>query len=207
MKFWHVIILVLSTSVCLAVEVQQGEIYLGGTYVESSQTGVGLIIPQGWQGAWPAGSEVFVLESVGLKANIFISFEQGNEAGLRAMMSNPIPLDASTQLVPASAPKRTGNIYTANYTIAGAPQLTGFIAAQILPSSLGVALIALSADAATARQVTQVTRQLANSLTVKQPVARSEGKNQFYKSGDASFISDDKCSYFSSDAGSFSTCD
>ncbi|VAX01255.1 hypothetical protein MNBD_GAMMA21-1980 [hydrothermal vent metagenome] len=214
MKFLSAIMLTLSTSVSLAVEVQQGQIYPGGTYVESSQTGVGLIIPRGWQGAWPAGSDVFVLESTGLKANIFMTFEQGTEAGLRNLMSNRIPLDASTQLVPASSPKRTGNIYTANYTVAGAPQLSGFMAAQILPSSLGVAFIALSADASSMRQVKQVTLQLANGLTVKQPVANQStarsggsGKSEFYQSGDASAVSDGNCTYFSSGASSMSTCD
>ncbi|MFV2056803.1 MAG: hypothetical protein ACC707_10065 [Thiohalomonadales bacterium] len=212
MKFLNVIILLLSTSACMAVEVQQGQIYSGGTYVESRQTGVGLIIPRGWQGAWPQGAEAFVLESAALKANIFMSFEQGTEAGLRKLMSSPIPLDSSTQLIPASRPKRTGNVYTANYTVAGAPQLTGFMAAQILPSSLGVAFIALSANAATKQQVNQVALRLANGLTVKapvpnQPAARSKGKSEFYQSGDASIVSDGECTYFSSGAGSINTCD
>ncbi len=84
MKFWSVIILMLSTSVSMAVEIQQGKVYSGGAYVESSQTGVGLIIPQGWKGAWPQGSEMFVLNSVNLKANIFMNFEQGTEADSEA---------------------------------------------------------------------------------------------------------------------------
>ena len=212
MKYLSVIMLLLSSSVSLAVEVQQGQIYSGGTYIESTQTGIGLTIPQGWKGAWPQGSEMFVLESASLKANIFMTFEQGDEAGLRILMSNPIPLDARTQLVPASTPKRTGNIYTANYSVAGAPRLTGFMAAQILPPSRGVAFIALSADAATMEQVKQVALQLANGLTVKQPVtgqsaSRSAGKSEFYQSGDASAVSDGNCTYFSSGAGSISTCD
>ncbi|HHI94360.1 MAG TPA: hypothetical protein ENK04_12735 [Gammaproteobacteria bacterium] len=212
MKYLSVIMLLLGASESLAVEVQQGQIYSAGTYIESAQTGIGLTIPQGWKGAWPQGSEMFVLESASLKANIFMTFEQGNEAGLRTLMSNPIPLDARTQLVPASTPKRTGNIYTANYSVAGAPRLTGFMAAQILPPSRGVAFIALSADAATMQQVKQVALQLANGLTVKQPVtgqsaSRSGGKSEFYQSGDASAISDGNCTYFSSGAGSISTCD
>ena len=212
MKFLCASILLLSTSVSLAVEVEQGVIYPAGTYVESSQTGVGLTIPRGWQGAWPAGAKMFVLESTSLKANIFMSFDQGTEAGLRTLMSNRIPLDASTKLIPTSTPKRTGNIYTANYNVAGAPQLTGFMAAQILPSSLGVAFTALSADATKMQKVKQVTLQLANGLTVKQPIAKqstsgSGGKSEFYQSGDASAVSDGNCTYFSSAAGSISTCD
>ena len=92
----------------------------------------------------------------------------GDDAGLIALMSNPIPLDSSVTLVPISAPKKTGNTYTAKYSIVGAPKVSGYIAARILPSSLGAAFIALSADASTTQQVEQVTLKLANSLTVKQ---------------------------------------
>jgi len=182
-KFLKVIVLVLSTSVCLAEEIQQGKLYPGGAFVESSQTGVGLTIPQGWQGAWPQGSEMFVLESTTLKANIFMTFEQGDEAGLKTFLSNPVPLDARTRLVPASPPKKEGKVYTANYTVAGAPQLSAYIAAQILPPSMGVAFIALSADKSTTRQVEQVTLKLANSLTVKPPTIQSAGTNSAAKSG------------------------
>jgi len=211
MKFLSAIILLLSTSVSTAVEVQQSKTYSGGTYVESSQTGIGLVIPRGWQGTWPQDSELFVLESVNLKASIFMTFEQGDEAGLRSLMSNTISLDARTRLVPTSSPKKTGTIFTANYTVTGAPQLTGFIAAQILPPSRGVAFIALSADASTASQVKQVTMQLANGLAVKPPggnqaAVRSGGKIESRQSGGASIISDGKCTYFSSGAGSISTC-
>jgi hypothetical protein len=192
----------------MAEEIQQGKLYSGGTYVESSQSGVGLTIPQGWQGAWPSGAEMFVLESADLKANIFMAFEQGDEAGLKAMMSNPIPLDLTIQLVPASSPKKIGKIYTANYTVAGSPQLSGYVVAQILPSSLGVAFIVLSANASKMRQVEQVTLKLANSLTVKPPVSPPSGRgSEFYQSNDASYVSDGECSYFSSDAGTISTCD
>ncbi len=173
MKVFKVIFLLLISAVCMAVEVQQGKLYSGGTYVESSQTGIGLIIPQGWQGAWPQDSEMFVLESRDLKANIFMTFEESDEAGMKALMSNTIPLDATIQLVPASPPKKTGNIYTASYTVVGAPQLSAYIAAQILSPSLGVAFIAMSVDASKVRQVKQVTLKLANSLTVKEPLVSS----------------------------------
>ena len=191
----------------MAEEIQQVRVYGGGSYVESSQTGVGLTIPQGWQGAWPSGSEMFVLESTELKANIFMAFQPGDSAELKAFMSNPIPLDPTVKLMPVSAPEKKGDIYVANYTVAGAPKLSGYIAAQILPPSRGVAFMALSADASTSRQVERVTLKLATSLTVKPPVTPSRKGTEFYQSNDGSYVSDGKCSYFSSDAGSISTCD
>ena len=172
MKYISFLLWLLPATVCLAVEVEQGKLYSSGTYVESSQTGVGLTIPKGWQGAWPPGSEIFVLESAALKANIFMVLQPGDEAGLKSLLSNTIPLDSGIQLVPASSPKKTGKIYTANYTVTGAPQISAYIAAQILPPSLGIALIALSADASTTLQVKQATLKLASSLVVKQAAAQ-----------------------------------
>lgn len=209
MKLLSAIILTLSASISLAIEVQQGQIYPSGTYVESSQTGIGLTIPQGWQGAWPAGTEMFVLESTALKANIFMMMQPADENGLRGWMTGTIPLDANIQLLPASLPKKTGKVYTANYTVNGAPQLSGYIAAQIVPPSTGLAFIVLSADAAKLQNVKQVTANLANSLTIKQAAApaQPQRKGESYQSGDGSYVSDGKCSYFSSSAGSISTCD
>jgi len=206
MQLWKILVFTLSTA-CLAEEVQQGKLYPGGAYVESSQTGIGLTIPQGWQGAWPPGSEMFVLESASLKANIFMAMQPADENGLRVWMSNAIPLDASIRLMPASSPKKAGNVYTANYTIAGAPQLSGYIAAQIVQPSSGLAFIVLSADASKLPRVKQVTLSLANSLTIKQPAVQPQRSSEFYQSGDGAYVSDGKCSYFSSDAGSISTCD
>jgi hypothetical protein len=209
-KILTCLLLTFSATFCMAEEIQQGRIYGGGSFVESSQTGIGLTIPKGWQGAWPKGSEMFVLESAELKANIFMAFQPGDEAELKTFMSKPIPLDSTVQLVPVSAPKKNGNIYIANYTVAGAPKLSGFIAAQILPPSRGVAFMALSVDVSTTRQVEQVTLKLANGLTVKPPAAKQTPSRQgveFYRSNDGSYVSDGKCSYFSSDAGSISTCD
>ena len=46
MKLWKILLLLLlSTTTCIAEEVQQGKIYSAGAYVESSQTGIGLTIP------------------------------------------------------------------------------------------------------------------------------------------------------------------
>ncbi|VAW52439.1 hypothetical protein MNBD_GAMMA05-751 [hydrothermal vent metagenome] len=208
-KLWKILVLALSSSVCIAEQVQQGKIYPGGSYVESSQTGIGLTIPQGWQGAWPAGSEMFVLESTTLKANIFMAMQPADENELRGWMAGTIPLDASIQLQPASLPKKTGKIYTANYTINDAPQLSGYIAAQIVPPSTGLAFIVLSADAGKLQKVKRIAVSLANSLTIKQVVAPAptQRKGEFYQSGDASAVSDGNCTYFSSGAGSISTCD
>ena len=170
---WKLLLLSLSIPVCVAEEVQQGMLYPGGSFVESRQTGIGLTIPPGWQGAWPQGTEMFVMESANLEANIFMVLQQGDEAQLKALMSSPIQLEQGIQLIPATAAKKTGNTYTANYTVTGAPQLSGYIAARILPPSTpstGVAFIAISANASKSGQVKGVTLKLVNGLDVKKPV-------------------------------------
>lgn len=102
MKIISLLLLLLPAVVCQAVEVEQGKLYSAGTLVESSQTGEGLTIPPGWQGAWPVGSELFVLESTELKANIIMAFQPGSETTLYTLLSNTIPLDTTTQLEPVA---------------------------------------------------------------------------------------------------------
>ncbi len=169
---WIFIFFSLGVSVCNAEEVQQDKLYSAGSLVESSAAGVALTIPSGWQGAWPQGSDMFVLESTALEANIFMTLQQGeDEVTLKATMSAAIPLDQGVQLVPSSTPQKAGDIYSNNYSVAGTPQLSAFIAARVFPNSLRVAFIALSANASKSTQVNRITLSLVKGLVVKTPTA------------------------------------
>jgi len=169
MKLLTCLLLLCVTPVCLAVEVQQGKQYAGGAYVESSQAGIGLSVPMGWKGTWPTGTEVFMLESRALKATVFMTFEQLDDAGIRALMSNPVPLDTMTRLVPKSPVRMTGKVYTAQYTVDGAPELSAYITARAIRPALAVAFIAMSADASTVTEVERIALKLATNLKVNTP--------------------------------------
>ncbi len=161
-----------------AVEVQQGQLYAPGTLIESSEVGAAFTIPPGWQGAWPPGSQFFILESQALKASLFMLFDQSNEQQLRHQMSQAIPLDATVTFSPVSGPKKTsGGALTAQYRVAGQPSLAGFVAAREFRAGFSVAVIALSQQS-TSQQVNTLTEQLVRSIESRKVAAQSRPSTQ-----------------------------
>ncbi|WP_431686447.1 hypothetical protein [Hahella sp. NBU794] len=157
-----------------AVEVQQNQLYEGGTLIESGSLGLSFKVPDGWQGAWPAGSELFVLESQALKANIFVYIDQSGEQALMQQMAQPVPLDASVVLYPKSAPQKRNGRLTADYSIGNMPNMEGRISAVTGKGSTSVALIAV-ADQSTAAQVWKVAETVASSVKFSAPKPLAQG--------------------------------
>lgn len=155
----------------LAVEVQQGQRYDGGTRVESSELGIAFTIPQGWIGAWPAGSEMFILESQDPPGNIFVYIDQGDMATLKDLVAAPIPLDGDTLMQPVGSPKVDNNVVSADYTVSfrGQPY-QGHIAGRVVRGNTAVAFIAL-ADSTNSGSVNKIADRLAQSLAVSEPSA------------------------------------
>lgn len=142
-----------------ALEVKQGVIYQAGTLVESSELGAAFNIPQGWQGAWPPGTEFFVLESSNLQANMFMLFDTLSKQQLSEQMSQTIALDGGIALQPQGAPTSKNKLLSGRYTVIGSPQsMQAYVVARELRTGLSVALIALSR--ASASQVDQVADSL-----------------------------------------------
>ncbi|WP_020410588.1 hypothetical protein [Hahella ganghwensis] len=127
-----------------SVEIQTNQMYQGGTQVQSSGIGLGVTIPQGWQGALPAGSSFFVMESSALQATILLYAEQMSAAQLQQTMSQSIPLDAGVQLVPSSMPRSEGDLVIADYQVPARPELKARIVGRTGSNGLSVALITLT---------------------------------------------------------------
>lgn len=165
--FWMLIGLIPAAQ---AVEVQQGVIYEGSSRLESSQLGLSFQVPAGWQGAWPQGSEFFILESQALQSTVFMMIDQGTEQELRSLMSQPIPLDEQVVLQPVGQIRQQGKALIADYDVSGNPQYAARIAATSGLNNLAVAFIALAAKES-APQLQPVLDQLVNSLGFSQPKA------------------------------------
>jgi len=153
----------------LAVEVQQGQRYEAGTVVESSEAGVSVTIPAGWQGAWPPGAEMFVLQRDLDSAAIVLYIDVGNAEGLLEQMSQPIPIDGIT-LKPTAPPAQRGEVWVADYTVwpAANGREVGHIATRV---GRGVSVAAIGLGPAGDATVAKVTDELARTMTLRAPVA------------------------------------
>ena len=156
------------SSLLFAVELQTNQLYTGGTTVESSSIGLGLKIPEGWQGGLPAGSSLFIIESSALQASILLYAEQMTKSRLQQTMQQQIPLDANTVLVPVSPPRNEGELLVADYQIPSNPNLKARVIGRTGNNGLSVALISVSAGGQT-DSVWQTTKQLSLQLQFFQP--------------------------------------
>lgn len=100
-----------------ATELAAGQLYPGGTRLEVTPYGVSFQVPEGWQGGWPEGTEVFLLESPGQSGRILLTLDEGSLAALEAYLARPITLDAVTQLTPEGAPRREGERVRADFDV------------------------------------------------------------------------------------------
>lgn len=157
-----------------AVEIQQGQQYAGGTLLESSAAGVALQVPQGWQGGWPAGSEMLVLASPDGTGYIFVHVAEMHEGGATELMSQPVPLGDGIVLQPqTAAAKDADGLISAPYRVTGAPQpWNATIKTRIGAHGIGAAFIALGQPASFA-SVNALARKLALTTTFKKPVTQS----------------------------------
>ncbi len=135
-----------------AVEVQVGQIYTGGTRLEVAGLGVAFTVPQGWRGALPAGSEVFLLQPQS-DPNVYILAmgEQATRAELAAMMAEQIPLGDGLTLSPSGGVTERGKALAARYQVfGGASQLSAYGEALAASHGVGVAYVLIAAPASLA---------------------------------------------------------
>ncbi len=130
-----------------AVEIQSGVIYPAGTTVESSQIGVSLTIPQGWQGVLPQGAETFVMESAELQARLYLVIEAVSQQQLEQALSEPLALGGGIVLHPVSKPRNNRGLLEADYSVLDMGQsISAFVSARILKPQLGAVVIVLPAN-------------------------------------------------------------
>ncbi|OZG74997.1 hypothetical protein BTA51_00925 [Hahella sp. CCB-MM4] len=183
-KFKYFVLLPL-ISLCFlsaeAAEIQTNQLYQGGTQVQSSDIGLGVTIPESWQGALPAGSSFFVIESAALQATILLYAEQMSKSQLQQTMSQSIPLDASIQLVPTSAPRAEGDLLIADYQVPARPELKARIIGRTGSNGLSVALITLtpSQDPAGVFNIAKDTAMKLNFFQPKQSATSTGGSGSW----------------------------
>ncbi|GAB4353422.1 MAG: hypothetical protein Kow006_18540 [Gammaproteobacteria bacterium] len=168
-------------------ELQPGQIYEGGTTISASSFGISFELPTGWRGSLPNGSEFFVADVSSPKGSVFILANKSTEADLKAQMSQPVPLDYQTTLVPVSQPRKEGQWYRAEYRIQNAPNLAAQIEGRVFDQT-AVALIALSetGDKAAMGKSLKTLRNSFKSFQVKMPepgVPAPAGSWQAYMQG------------------------
>ncbi len=157
-----------------AVEIQQGQQYTAGTLLESSEAGLALSVPDGWNAGWPQGSQMLLLVRVDNQAYIFTYVDEFTISSARQLMSKPIPLGDGILLTPESVPTTEADAtLVADYRVSGTPQsLQGRILTRIGQHGVGVAFIAIGTTKAFTDAV-DIAASLIESVQFKQPAVKS----------------------------------
>lgn len=153
-----------------AEELEQGRLYEGGTEVTSESLGIRFVIPSGWQGGWPPGSKLFILESAEFGARILLYIDEGTFSEMRAQATSPIQLDRQTTLTPTGALAEKNGILHPQYTVSQPNVAASILGREVRPDLLITATtLAQSAQFA---QVETFARQLIEGFSATAPPAQ-----------------------------------
>jgi hypothetical protein len=131
-----------------AVELSIGGVYQAGTTVQSSEAGLSLTIPSGWQGAMPQGVNAFVIQKLGAQDTILVQAEQMDKQSVMALMNQPITLDQGMTLMPLGKNTEKSDVITGIYSVSGQyANAKGEIKAVVGKYGISVAFIGLGFSA------------------------------------------------------------
>jgi hypothetical protein len=167
-----------------AVELSIGDVYQAGTTVQSSETGLSITIPSGWQGAMPQGVNAFVIQKLGAQDTILVQAEQMDKQSIMSLMNQPITLDQGMTLMPLSKPTEKSDVITGKYSVSGQyANAKGEIKAVVGKYGLSVAFIGLGfssgePEKTLARLVKTVRFETPKQAQRNQPGVASVGRGQ-----------------------------
>ena len=160
------------------IEIEPNVRYDAGTRVGVAAMGASFVIPEGWLGTLPPGSEIFLLGSeveAGLIAVLGNQVSGIEEAA--ASFAEELTLDAGVVLVPDGAPRVEGSTVRQTYRASAQGQvLLGQAYGRLGPTGVGVAFVAMGPQGTAPRQ-RALLDELAASLELQTPAVSSAGAN------------------------------
>src|SRR5210317_1599817 len=97
-----------------AVEPRPGEIYSGGSQIESYELGMHFSIPENWKGGLAPSGEVFLMEPQAGGALLFVIADMMSADQVYQDLQGSVEVPDLGQLVPRGEIKRTGNTFSGN---------------------------------------------------------------------------------------------
>ena len=125
------------------VILEAGQIYTGGTVVRVSELGIAFQIPKDWSGGMPQGVDALILSSE-THAGMLTALGQqsSNVDEIVNAMSQPVPLDNTTVLMPVSQPEVSGQWVNVRYSGSdGINPLVGYATAMVSDEGRGILYI------------------------------------------------------------------
>ena len=130
-----------ATALAALVPLRVGQVYPGGTRIQYGELGVSIVVPQGWSGRLPRGSEFFVMGSNKQPGLLAATGDSGTTVFQVAQeLSSPLPLDAQTVMQPVGQAKSSGALVRQTYSVG---KMQGHALAKVHKSGAAAAVFAL----------------------------------------------------------------
>lgn len=137
-------------------------VYASGARIGDASAGASLEVPANWKAILPAGSEVLILAKDGFAGAMLVLTETDTSVEQVAKALNqPIPLDATSRLVPSAAPATTKQTVKVPYTVVGAdPSMLASAEARVQADGLAIGCVSVGTDATLALVTADCTKLL-----------------------------------------------
>jgi hypothetical protein len=163
--------------------IQEGQRYQGPVKLESPETGVSLLLPKGWIGVLPAGSDTLMVGNGSNDGNVRVMVHALGRQEAIGAMSQVMTLDDGTVLQPKGQVTANGNLITGEYiAIQLFRRYDAYMAAQVGTSGQTVAVLTVFQPAGR-KTFPEIALQLARSAGFKKPVtvsATAGGAGDFF---------------------------
>jgi hypothetical protein len=177
-----------TTPILCAVELSPGVVYEAGTIVQSSELGLSLTIPSGWQGAWPQGVDAFIIQKQGAQDIILVQGDQVDKQTIVSMMNQPIALEQGITLIPVGKAVEKSGIISGKYSVSGQyANADAEIKSLIGKHGVSVALIGLGFSAGEPRRTLA---KLTETLKFMPPRQASQNQSDVSSGGSGQAWSD-----------------
>ena len=130
-----------------SVEPDPGQIYSGGSLIDSHELGVQFSIPNNWKGGLHPSGEIFLMEPQGGGAIMFAIADIMSPDQAYQLLQGPVEVPDVGQLNPRGSISRSGNIFSAIYEVAFNPALAAEVRAKSADNGTSIAFFLVSEKA------------------------------------------------------------
>ncbi len=152
----------------MAVDLEIGKTYQGGTLIESKAYGLGFTVPEGWSGLLPPGGTFFAMTPDN-RMFVFATAERGAVVEAQGSLIEPLPLGNGVTLEPIGAPRVKGDGFAIDYQVLGASEPFGSEGRTVVSDTGVVAGFIGIAPRETIESLSQVLDQITEGVIFEKP--------------------------------------
>lgn len=170
-----------------AVEPVPGQVYSGGSLIDSYELGVQFSIPQNWQGGLDPSGEMFLMEPPGGGAIMFVTAEIMSAEQAYQLLQGPVEVPDVGQLNLEGSIRRSENNFSGSYEVAFNAALAAEVRAKSADNGTSIAFFLVS-EAAQMQRMRQQLEGVFGSLKTHEVASAAEAS----KSGNNTTAETDK---------------